>query len=379
VATFRIVWDVLFQGDTVTTKGTDSKVAEAMDSHCPDQKVESALRWNTVLSGQKTSRAGFTSGLRYLIPVDHLSSNEIQSLLDSLSSFTHESCASSSCTFSESLGFPLSRSAKLRFPSQGRIALLSEFTHGLGYTDLKQIQNAKNTQTKETKEGLDPIGTGKGSSGRRFSEEFRSSMSDSRWFLVLSTSTEEGYKPPNEILSGGSDGGMYDLAFDLRDSISTLVDASKGSWWQPLDSDDLTLNPQLTLDPSDTLETPFDPAHYHHHDEKAQGLADKVLDVEIEQTGDEMMRDDLEYTLQRLTRSKRPSRQITGNEHGLVPGLEEHLISEHIIKPWLSEEFFNCLAFFLMTRKPKYWRNGKSKIQLLHPVEGLDIDLLMDQ
>ena len=57
----------------------------------------------------------------------------------------------------------------------------------------------------------------------------------------------------------------------------------------------------------------------------------------------------------------------------------DYLISEHIIKPWLAEEFFNCLAFFLMTRKPLYWRNGKSKIQLLHPVEGLDIDLLMDQ
>jgi hypothetical protein len=98
----------------------------------------------------------------------------------------------------------------------------------------------------------------------------------------------------------------------------------------------------------------------------------------MEQTKDEMMCEDLKYTLQRVTRSKRVSRQITGNEHGLVSGIEEHLISEHIIKPWVAEEFFNCLAFFLMTRKPKYWRNGKSEIQLLHPVEDLDIDLLID-
>jgi len=379
VATFRIVWDVLFQGDSVTKKGTDYAVAQAMDSHCSVDKVESVLRWNTVLSGQKTSRAGFTSGLRYLIAIDHLSSSDIQSLLDTLSFFTHESCASSSCQISESLGFPLGRPAKRRFPSVGRIAFSCKFTHGLGYTELKQIQNAKNTQTKETKEGLNPIGTGKGSSGGRFSEDFRSSMSDSHWFLVLSTSTEEGYKPPSEILSGGSDGGMYDLAFDLRDAQSTLVESSKRIWWDPLDSDDLTLNPQLILDPTEILETPFDPAHYHHHEKKAQGLADKVLDVEMEQTGDEMMRDDLEYTLQRIMRSKRVSQQITGNDHGLVSGLEEHLISENIIKPWLAEEFFNCLAFFLMTRKPKYWRNDKSEIQLLHPVEDLDINMLMGQ
>ena len=378
MATFRIIWDVLFQGDAVTTKGTDSVVAQAMDSHCSDHKVESVLRWNTVLAGQKTSRAGFTSGLRYLIPLDHLSSSEIQSLLETLLSFTHEACASSSCQVSESLEFPLSRPAKRRFPSVGRIALSSKFTHGLGYTELKQIQNAKSTQTKETKEGLNPIGTGKGSSGGRFSVEFRENMSDSRWFLVLTTSTEEGYKPPSEVLSGGSDGGMYDLAFDLRNAQSTLVDLSKGIWWNPLDPDDLTLNPQLVVDPTTELDTPLDPAHYHHHEKGAQKLAKKVLDTEMEQTGDAVMRDALEYTLQRIMRSKRISRQITGDEHGLVSGLEEGLISEHIIKPWLSEEFFNCLAFFLMTRKPKYWRNGKSEIQLLHRIEDLDIDWLMN-
>jgi hypothetical protein len=261
----------------------------------------------------------------------------------------------------------------------GRIALSSRFTHGLGYTELKQIQNAKSTQTKETKEGLNPIGTGKGSSGGRFSEDFRSSMSDSDWFLILSTSTEEGYKSPHEILTGGSDGGMYELAFDLRNAQSTLVDSSKGIWWTPLDPDDLNLNPQLILDPTQVLDTAFDPAHYHHHDKGAQKLAEKVLETEMEQTGDEVMREELEYTLQRIMRNKRNSRHISGAEHGLVSGLEEHLISEHIIKPWLAEEFINCLAFFLMTRKPKYWRNGKSEIQLLHSIEDLDIDVLMDQ
>ena len=160
----------------------------------------------------------------------------------------------------------------------------------------KALQAAKSNQTKDTKNGLDPTRLGKGSSGGLFSDEFRNIMSDSRWFLVLTTSTEEGYKSPSEVLSGGSDGGMYDLAFDLRNAQSTLVDLSKGIWWNPLDPEDLTLNPQLVVDPSTELDTPLDPAHYHHHEKGAQKLAEKVLEIEMEQTGDDVMRDDLEYT-----------------------------------------------------------------------------------
>lgn len=378
MGSLRIVWDVLFRGDKVNEKGVDRAVASAMDEHTSNQKIESVLRWNTVLSGQKTSRAGFTSGLRYIIPVDHLSGDEIMGLTETLITFKNDKCESSNCMLSESLEFPLGRQAKARFPILGKIALTSNFTHGMGYTELKQIQNAKTTQTKETKEGLNPIGTGKGSSGRRFSEKFRSTMTDSRWFLVLPTSTEEGYKPPVDVLSGGSDGGMYQLSFDLRDAISELVSVSKGVWWQPLDEEDLNLNPQLILDPITIIDNPLDPNNYHHHDDNNQKLIDKVLEIEMEQTGDEDIAGDLSYVLKRLIKNKRISRQLTGETHGLVPGLEEALIGEHIIKPWISEEFFNCLAFFLMTRKPKYWRNGKSEIQLLHSLDGLDIELLKD-
>jgi len=204
-------------------------------------------------------------------------------------------------------------------------------------------------------------------------------MSDSLWFLVLTTSTAEGYQTPSKALSGGSDGGMYQLSFDLRGAISKLVDESNPEWWEPLDPDDLNLNPQLIVNPTKELENTFDPATFHHHDSKAQDIIDKVLKIEMKQTGDEIMRKDLEYTLQRLKRKKRVPRQLTGNDHGLVPGLEKHLISEHFMKPWLAEEFFNCLAFFLMTRKPNYWRNGKSEILLLHSLEDLNLDDLKDQ
>ena len=376
--TLRIIWDVLFRGEFVTQKGTDVKVAEAMDSHCSDHSIEAVLRWNTVLEGQKVARTGFTSGLRYLVPVDHISTEDIQTLLDSLQSFTHEYCETSACMISESLDFPLNRSAKARFPVLGRIALMSRFTHGLGCSTLTQIKSAKANQTKDTKNGLDPIRMGKGSSGELFRKNIGKLMSDSLWFLVLTTSTAEGYQTPSKALSGGSDGGMYQLSFDLRGAISKLVDESNPEWWEPLDPDDLNLNPQLIVNPTKELENTFDPATFHHHDSKAQDIIDKVLKIEMKQTGDEIMRKDLEYTLQRLKRKKRVPRQLTGNEHGLVAGLEKHLISEHFMKPWLAEEFFNCLAFFLMTRKPKYWRNGKSEILLLHSLEDLDLDELKD-
>ncbi len=378
MGSLRIVWDVLFRGDKVNEKGVDRAVATAMDEHTSNHKIESVLRWNTVLSGQKTSRAGFTSGLRYIIPVDHLSSDEIKALTDTLMTFKNDKCESSNCMLSESLEFPLGRQAKARFPILGKIALTSYFTHGMGYTELKKIKAAMANQTKDTKNGLDPTRMGPGCSGGLFSEEFKQMMANPLWFLMLSTSTEEGYKAPVDVLSSGSDGGMYQLSFDLRDAISELVSVSKGVWWDPLDEDDLNLNPQLILDPTTIIDNPLDPNNYHHHDDNNQNLIDKVLEIEMEQTGDEVTADDLNYVLKRLKKNKRKRWQLTGEEHGLVPGLEEALIGEHIIKPWISEEFFNCLAFFLMTRKPKYWRNGKSEIQLLHSLDGLNIELLKD-
>jgi hypothetical protein len=73
------------------------------------------------------------------------------------------------------------------------------------------------------------------------------------------------------------------------------------------------------------------------------------------------------------------SRQITGSEHGLVSGLESGILQAKVVKPWIAEEFINCLAFFLMTRKPKYWRNGKSEILLIHKVDEIDIDVLKNE
>ncbi len=375
----QVIWDVLFNGKAVTIKGSDKEVAAAMDSHLGNVQVASVLRWNTVLEGQKVAAAGFTSGLRYMIPIDNLDTRGAQALVDSLGAFAHSLVDLSKYSIAEALDFPLSRSVKSRFPVLGKLALQTKFTNGLGYTDHTKIKSSMKNQTKDTKNGLDPIRDGKGSSSSLFSDAFRSLLSDSNWFLVLSTSTEDGVQSPEAVLSRGSDGGMYELNYDLREFAATLTEESRNHWWTPLDPEDITLNPTLSFDPSEPIDSEFDPSSFHHHGSKIQKLIENVIEWEEKQSGDEDFIEELEYTMGRLSREKRLSRQITGNDHGLVSGLESGIITNKVILPWLSEEFVNCLAFFIMTRKPQYWRNGQSQIHLIHPSDGTDIDLLMNQ
>ena len=237
-----------------------------------------------------------------------------------------------------------------------------EFTNGLGYTDAASIRAALSNQTKDTKNGLDPISTGKGSSGKLFSEEFRSMMSDSSWFRRFTTfdGIDAG------LLSGAAMGGSYDFAFDLRSGISELTENSEGIWWEKLDPEELTLSPSLIADPSEEMNSQFDPSKFYHLTANSDKLIENVRNVELEQTGDSSNVEDIEYDSSRLIRGRRIRRQV-GVDQGLAHGNESFIISNHVIRPWLADEFVNCLAFFLMTRKPKYWRNGKSTIQLIQP------------
>ena len=71
-------------------------------------------------------------------------------------------------------------------------------------------------------------------------------------------------------------------------------------------------------------------------------------------------------------------KQLT-KEDGLVQGLEKGVIEREVVRPWFSTEFINCLGFFLMTRKPKYWRNGEASIELLHPYSEEIIESLKEE
>ena len=368
-----LVWDVLFVESAITDTKSAKIVAAAMEE-ATNTPVKTVMNWNTVLKGQKTSGAGFTSGLRFVFDLGGMSSSEVKALHGEIAAFSHELSALSKASIAESIPFKLDRRTRTRFPSVGRVMLQVKFTHGLGYNESKKIANAINSQTKETKDGLNPLEIGKGGSGGRFSDEFRGMMSDPYWFRVFPCAGER----PSEInVRGGADGGLYDLAFDLRKATRSLTERSEGTWWDPLDPDELTLTPRLMVDYGDPIDSQYDPSNFHHHDKKAQKLIDKAIDVEREQTGDESVVDEITYTLDRIVRGRRSPRQLT-EQHGLVSGIESSLVENEVIHPWVAEEFVACLGFFLMTRKPKYWRNGSSSILLLHEFSEELIESLIE-
>lgn len=379
-----IIWDVLFTSEGVVDKRTTDVMLVAMNEQITNP-IREVQNWNTLHKGQKVARAGFTSGLRFIIDISHSSVSEISKLNDVLSSFDHPLCAISIVSISETLSLPMDPQTKSRFPEIGRMMISVEFTNGLGYTDASSIRSALSNQTKDTKNGLDPISTGKGSSGKLFSEEFRSMMSDSSWFRRFTTREfpvdEDGNRRYIDVrtdgaeaglLKGAAMGGSYDFAFDLRRAISELTDTSEGIWWEKLDLDELTLTPSLIVDPTDAIESNFDPANFYHLSTNTAKLIENASQIELEQTGNSDNVEDIEYDSSRLIRGRRIRRQV-GVDQGLAHGNESFVISNHVIRPWLADEFVNCLAFFVMTRKPKYWRNGKSTIQLIQP---FSIDLI---
>ncbi len=357
-----IVWDVLFVDSSITDSKTPKVMIRAMGEYV-GTSVNEIMNWNTVIKGQKTSGAGFTSGLRFMIDVTEESATDIVDLSDHLVSFNHEFCAMSTVSLAESLPLPMDRKTRKSFPELGRIMLSVRFTHGLGYDDAKKIKNAIGTQTKETKDGLNPIGSGKGSSGSRFSEEFRSIMSNEYWFRTFPVGGKEWEEMS---VNTGADGGVYELAYDLRDALRTLTNESEGVWWDRLDPEVASLSPTMVVDNTEKMETKFDPCHFHHLDSSNVNAIKNVLEIEELQTGNEGVKEDLSYRLNRMTRGRRIPMQM-GDEQGLAPGLEEGIVSKSFMLPWIADEFINCLGFFLMTRKPKYWRNGKAEVLLVHP------------
>ena len=125
------------------------------------------------------------------------------------------------------------------------------------------------------------------------------------------------------------------------------------------------------------LENNFDPSKFYHLNEK-KNLVEKVYEIEKQQTNNIDIINDLEYTFRRLTKGRRNIKQLTKDE-GLIQGLEKGIIEREVIRPWFSTEFINCLGFFLMTRKPKYWRNGESTIELLHPYSEEIVESLKEE
>ena len=368
-SSLMLVWDCLFSNEAIVDNAKTVKaVAAAMDEACESLVVDAVARWNTVLGGA-VSRAGFTSGLRLVISIDRKSTQEVKTIHTDLQKFSHELVDISTIRLAENLETPLRLNVKNRFPLQGRIAISTTFTNGLGYTELKQIQNAKKNQTVDTKNGLDiKRMDGKGS-GKRFSNEFHAMIDNSDWFTV---SNIYGTSVTEELT--GADGGMYESTFDISRCIEELVSISGGVWWNALNPEDLTLNPILSVDYSNPIDSEYDPAMWLH---LSKANFKKALEAEERQTGSETEIEDIQYLADRITRGSRSVKQLT-SQHGLVAGLEKGLISKHVIQPWIALEFINCLKYYLMTRMPNFWRNNKSEIWLFHEFNEISLSELLE-
>ena len=369
-----IVWDILFVPSAITNSKSSSEILGSIEENLTGLKPTKVMNWNSVLKGQKVSRSGFTSGLRIIYDISYKSKDEILTLTKQLNNFSNPIIANNNLSIAEVLPLPLDIKTKKSFPEIGKLLLSVKFTHGLGYDDVKSINSAVSNQTKDTKDGLDPTREGKGSSGKLFSTSTRSLLSDSYWFRIFPV-RGGGI---NEInVNGRADGGAYQLSFDLRKGVSELVQQSENIWWDPLDPEELTLNPKMVVDMNKNLESNFDPSKFYHLNAK-ENLIENVFDIEKMQTGDDEIIDDLEYTFSRIRRGRRGIKQLT-KEDGLVQGLEKGVIEREVVRPWFSTEFINCLGFFLMTRKPKYWRNGEASIELLHPYSEEIIESLKEE
>lgn len=370
-----IVWDVQFTPDSVTEKGTDEIVLFAAQEYIQAPIIE-VMNHNQLHAGQTVSRAGFTTGLRFIIDITYLDSDEISIIHEKCLSFENELTGLSSVSIGELTPIPLDIRTKSRFPDIGRLMLCIDFTNGLGLRDAAKIRVAKSDQTKDTKNGLDPTAEGKGSSGALFKGGFQKILSDPWWMRTFKT--REGV---SKGMLKSADGGCYDLSFDLRGAKEELVDLSQGEWWSKLDENELTLSPKLIFDPTILLDSDYDPNRFYHlkiGEEKAGHLLSTVKDQEREQTGDSEISEEISYTIGRILRGRRIRKQL-GVEHGLAHGIEDFIVSENAIHPWLAEEFVNCLAFFLMTRKPKFWRNGKSRIIILQPFSQGLVEALKEE
>lgn len=369
-----IVWDILFVPSAITNSKSSSEILGSIEENLTGLKPTKVMNWNSVLKGQKVSRSGFTSGLRIIYDISDKSKDEILILTKQLNKFSSPIIANKNLSVAEVLPLPLDIKTKKSFPEIGKLLLSVKFTHGLGYDDVKSINSAVSNQTKDTKDGLDPTREGKGSSGKLFSTSTRSLLSDSYWFRIFPV-RGGGI---NEInVNGRADGGAYQLSFDLRKGVSELVQQSENIWWDPLDPEELTLNPKMVVDMNKNLESKFDPSKFYHLNAK-ENLIENVFDIEKMQTGDDEIIDDLEYTFRRIRKGRRSIKQLT-KEDGLVQGLEKGVIEREVVRPWFSTEFINCLGFFLMTRKPKYWRNGEASIELLHPYSEEIIESLKEE
>jgi len=324
---------------------------------------------NLIMKGQTRSRAGSIGGLRLVFDIGSMDSQSVENLVNSLRESQVMNASSSGNFFTAwNIPIPLDLDSISELPMTGTIVISTQFTHGLGQTEAKSINTIQQNQAKETKNWLNFSDRTKNKN--YISSELSECFSDeSYWYLVKFPGSE-----------GGSSGGAYQLTYAidkapaheettstswvLHDIVDELATRSKGIWWNPVEGGD-EANPRIQFDASKPLvDLSFDPHNWYLHSPLAERNRETMTKIEMLQSEDSNLVDELEYVLGRMMRPRRPKRSL-GIEAGLVAGYEEVVIKQEVLSPWVRKEFFHNIALFLYTRSPKYWRNGQAEIWLI--------------
>jgi len=307
---------------------------------------------NLIMKGQTRSRAGSIGGLRLVFDIGSMDTQSVENLVNNLrESQVMNATASGNFFTAWNIPIPLDLDSISVLPMIGTIVISTQFTHGLGQKEARSINTIRQNQARETKNWLNF--SDRTNNRNYISSELSECFGGSYWYLVKFPGSD-----------GGSSGGAYQLTYTLHEIVDELTTRSKGAWWEPVVKGNES-TPRIQFDASQPLkEIQFDPNNWYLHSSVASNNREAMSEVEMLQSGDSDLVDELEYVTGRMMRPRRPNRTL-GMEDGLVAGYEEATIKQEVLNTWVRKEFFHNIALFLYTRSPKYWLNGKASIWLI--------------
>lgn len=373
-----LAWDAYLDSETEgTSESRRAMLSSMVDAVDGRARIEEIHEMNFLMKGQKRPKVGSILGFRLILGTDQMTEQEIEDLVQSLSS-TNLECSEKATTVSPMmvLDTPAFLDQIEMMPASGQLTLNVRFAKGFESRSTKEFDQIKKNETKDTKNMLDI-------SKPQFMKKYiNGGLSDSGvlstpfWYLVKDYNEEE-----KEVVKGGSAGGSYQISYDLNPIIDGLLEASKGEWWDSIE-DDAALFPRVVVDCNKKkLEGAVEnPMNWFHHrkefrdkrvegDASVEGVLGPIEWAKLRHGSTDDL-EDIEYAINKIFDSTPPRIEIT-NTQGLVLGQEHIMVRELVLRPWITREFCNLLHAFLLTAAPRYWLHGKSEIRILHPQSSI--------
>ena len=372
-----LAWDAYLDSETEgTSESRRAMLSSMVDAVDGRARIEEIHEMNFLMKGQKRPKVGSILGFRLILGTDQMTEQEIEDLVQSLSS-TNLECSEKATTVSPMmvLDTPAFLHQIEMMPASGQLTLNVRFAKGFESRSTKEFDQIKKNETKDTKNKLDI-------SKPQFMKKYiNSGLSDSGvlstpfWYLVKDYNEEE-----KEVMKGGSAGGSYQISYDLNPIIDELLEASKGEWWDSIEGD-AVLFPRVVVDCNKELKGVVeDPRNWFQHKEEfrdkrvegdasVEGVLGPIQWANLRNGSTEDI-EDIEDAIKRIYDSAPPRMEVT-NTHGLVLGQEHIMVRELVLRPWITREFCNLLHAFLLTAAPRYWLHGKSEIRILHPQSSI--------